>query len=277
MRYTFTLAFILLMLHDDSRAQQYTKADSLKAKSYWDNSWNFTLYSAKHQLYLDSALMVIPTHAYYWQQKSMPLYKAKKYELGKPFLDNAVKYDAAKWLEYRAYMRCIFEKNYKGALEDFYVVKNKYNNIYVMDHPYDFYIGLCHLQLNRFDSSKAYIKGCVEDRLKKYGADWVHPNHWFYLGIIEYEQEHYTNAIEAFDKAIKLHPKFSDAYYYKGMCQYELHDNTASLASMQSAIQYLNEGYSIREDGALYELFPYQIHSSKVNAMIRSLEKTKQH
>jgi hypothetical protein len=35
-----------------------------------------------------------------WQQKSMPILKAKKYEVGMKYLDKAVKYNPERWQSY---------------------------------------------------------------------------------------------------------------------------------------------------------------------------------
>jgi len=74
----------------------------------------------KRQLYIDSALNIVPKASQLWQQKAMPLFKQKKYEIAMPFLDSAVKYDKTKhWLEYRAFIKCIFQKSYRAAIKDF--------------------------------------------------------------------------------------------------------------------------------------------------------------
>lgn len=78
------------------------------------------MYSQDHQLYLDSVLSILPHSAYHWQPKAMPLYKQKKYEIGSAYLDSAVKYDdRQQYLEYRGFMKCIFQKTYKSAITDF--------------------------------------------------------------------------------------------------------------------------------------------------------------
>lgn len=268
---------LLFAAHTAAFAQQknvYTHTDSMRAKAYWDSSWKYTLHSIEHQLYLDSALMIIPTHAHFWQQKSMPLHKMRKYELAMPYLDSAVKYDPHRWMPYRAYMRCIFERRYRDALTDFYTTKAKYNSLYVMDHPYDFFIALCHLQLNQFDSSKIYLKRCIDERLKK-GKDWVHHNHLFYLGIVQYEQGEFADAIATFEEAIRLAPKFADVYYYKAMCEYRLKRYEDAKASVNASSKYFAEGYTLREDGALYEPYPYQIRKYYLDNMAKATNELK--
>jgi|GEM_PF-347702 len=238
----------------------YSSQDSARAKTYFDSSWHYGLNSAKHQLYLDSALMIIPTHAWYWQQKSMPLYKQQKYQLGRPFLDSAVKYDPRRWLDYRAFMKCIFEKNYRESLADFYAVRAMPgNNSSVMDHPYSFYIGLCHLQLNNFDSSEYYLKGCIDDEVKTHGEKWVHCNHLYYLGIVYIEKGNYPAAFDCFDRAIKLYDKFCDAKYYKAICQLKMDKKKEAAITMDEANTNFKDGFGMNEDNVVYEKYPYQV------------------
>ena len=51
-------------------------------------------------------------------------------------------------LEYSAFMKCLFSKEYEESIEEFMTVKEKYGDSYVMDHTHNFYIGLNYLQLN---------------------------------------------------------------------------------------------------------------------------------
>ena len=166
-----------------TRETPLSAADSAQLKRFRDSAFSSALFSARRQAYLDSALMIAPKYAWLWQQKSMPLFKQKKYELGAPFLDSAVKYDAGSWLDYRAFMKCIFQKSYREALTDFYAARALNGNIGVMDHPYDFYIALCHLQLNHFDSARYLLQRLIGAQMQHLGAAWVHPMNWFYLGI----------------------------------------------------------------------------------------------
>lgn len=266
-----TIVILMLLSLTASAQRQYSRKDSLRAKAYFDSSWSYSLGSARHQAYLDSALMVMPTNAYFWQQKSMPLYKANKYELGRPFLDSAVKYDPEQWLEYRGYMKCIFEKNYKVALADFQKAKAKYGKRTVMDHPYDLYIGLCHLQLNLLDSAEHYISNCIEETLKTRGNKWVHYNHFFYLGVVSYQAENYKQAIEAFDKALSLYQGFSDAEYYKALCLHEMGQLQEAYTWMKKANEDHRQGYSLNEDNCKYEYYPYQVRPAYFSASLEWL------
>lgn len=246
--------------------------DSLRLKRYMDSAFSSPLFSQKRDAWLDSALSITPTRAWFWQQKSMPLDKAGKYELALPYLDSAVKYGATEYLDYRAFVKCIFHKNYHGALQDFYVAKAMNGNIGLMDHPYDFYIALCHLQLNAFDSAGNYLDRCIEAKRRKGGDDAVHYLHWFYRGIVWIEKDQHERAIECFDKSLKQYSNFSDAKYYKASSLTQLHQYTDALRYAMEAQTDFREGYTINEDNSLYERYPYQVRKYYLDGLVKYLK-----
>lgn len=167
----FVLTILLLSINSQAQtAQQIKTRDSISINRYLDSINISTLYSQKRQVYFDSVLFLRPKYSYLWQQKAMPLFKQKKYEIGIRYLDSAVHYDSTRhYQEYRGFMKCIFQKDYAGAIEDFKVVKEKDENRLVMDHSYNFYIGLSFLQLNKFDSAFYYINKSISYTEKKRG------------------------------------------------------------------------------------------------------------
>jgi tetratricopeptide (TPR) repeat protein len=266
----------LLLLSFCATAQTkhtYSKQDSLRAETHMDSSWHYRLGAASHQRFIDSALAIIPTNAWYWQQKSMPLYKSGRYELGRPFLDSAVKYNPEHWLEYKAVMECIFEKNYKDALRDLFSAKSTYGNRVVMDHSYNFYIGLCYLQLNQLDSSEQYISWCIDNDIKSLGEKWVHPNHFFYMGIIYFERELYPQAIEYLKRCVASYPNFSDAQYFWAVCESLLGNNKEALPLMEAANTNFNLGFTFNEDNSMYVDYPYQVRRYYISTMLEYLRK----
>lgn len=115
------------------------KRDAIVDKYLRNGAWKFHMYSDQWQQKIDDGLSEDSTIAYLWQQKAMPLYKQKRYREGLPFLDNAVRYDRNQYLPYRGFMKCIFAKDYQGAIEDFSHAIEELGNGYVMDHSYKFY------------------------------------------------------------------------------------------------------------------------------------------
>lgn len=219
--------------------------------------YNYTIQMSEWQSCLDEGLKKDSTIAYLWQQKAMPYFKARKYEVGMPFLDKAVQYNAERWQPYRGFMKCIFSKSYKDAIIDLEDCKKKFGNGYVMDHSYDFYIGISYLQLNEFTKAETYLKNYVDEMLvKRQGLE--HPTALFYLAIAKYELEKYDEAIVIFEKALKQYKNFSDAKFYMGICMARVGKPDEAERLLKEAKEDYKLGYKLNEDNTIYETYPYQ-------------------
>jgi tetratricopeptide (TPR) repeat protein len=217
----------------------------------------YTIQMSDWQNCLDNGLAKDSTIAYLWQQKAMPYFKARKYEVGMPFLDKAVKYNAERWQPYRGFMKCIFSKSYKDAIEDLEDCKKKFGNGYVMDHTYDFYIALSYLQLNEFEKAEKILQNYV-DEIYKDRDKLEHPTAYFYLGIAKFELKKFDEAITVFDKALKVYPNFSDVKFYKAICLIRNEKiEEAKILLKESEADY-KIGYKLNEDNTIYETYPYQ-------------------
>ncbi|MGV2450895.1 UNVERIFIED_CONTAM: tetratricopeptide repeat protein [Ralstonia mannitolilytica] len=229
-------------------------------KEHLENgAWKHMLFSKEWQDNIDTGLKKDSTIAYLWQQKAMPLFKQRKYELGMPLIDKAVYYDEEAYLPYRAFILCIFVKNYSKAIDDFKECVRKYGNQYEMDHTYNFYIALCYLQLNLFDKAEKLLSDDIKTTVNKNGEDWVNPVTLFYYGIAKYEQQKWKEAIVEFDKALNLYPKFSDAKFYKAICLKHLNENFKANILLAEGKKDAEEGNTISESNAIYEKYPYQV------------------
>ena len=221
-------------------------------------TYNYNYQMAEWQKCLDEGLKKDSTIAYLWQQKAMPYFKAKKYEVGMKFVDNAVLYDAQRWQPYRAFIKCVFAKTYKDAIIDFEDCKKKFGNQYVMDHTYNFYIALSYLQLNEYQKAERLLKEYNED-IYKNRQNLEHPTPLFYEGIALYEQEKWQEAIVEFDKALKIYSHFSDAKYYKAICLARIGKNKEEVSKLwKESKEDFELGYTINEDNTVYETYPYQ-------------------
>lgn len=256
---------------EEKVALKISQEDLAKVDGYVKKAWGSDMYSVKYQVYLDSALAIKPDSAYLWQQKAMPLYKARKYSLGKPFLQKAVEHDPKSYLDYSAFMKCIFSKEYEESITEFSEVKERFGDSYVMDHTYNFYIGLNYLQLNKFDKAKEYLVKSKEQQFLDFPKDSpeeaCHYLDWFYLGIVEHELENYEEAIRNFNMALKVYTNFGDAMYYKAFSLLAL--NRAEAAQTTYKMAFENNINTINEDNVFYEVYPYQIFH-RLSPMVRS-------
>lgn len=280
MRYLILTACLLLALltlcnaQDNPFERPISISDSIKLKRILDSLDNAPMFSLRRQRYYDSALAIKPWKAGWWQQKAMTVMKQKKYDLGMSFLDSAVKYDTKyhRYLEYRAFMKCIFQKSYREAIKDFDLMLSYNGNLSVMDHSYYFYKGLCYLQLNEPDSCVYFINLSIDDSRKKQGANMVHHLEWFYMGIAYYEQENYPAAIACFDSSLKIYTQFSDAQYYRGICLYRQGKPAEAVDDIKAAAINFNAGYTINEDNAVHEEYPYQVKKASYDGTLKYLQ-----
>lgn len=259
------ILMIFLMLFGITRAgysyAQTNEQEQVYSRYLENGAWKHHLFSREWGCCIDSALNILPHDASLWQQRAMPFFKQKKYQVGMRYLDSAVKYDKEKeYIAYRGFIKCIFQKDYVEATADFNAALALNGNSGIMDHSYKFYIALCYLQLNSFDTAGYMFKECVNATEKKLGPSWVHYMELFYLGVVLYEQQHYSEAITVFDRCIGIYTNFSDALYYKALCLLYLKDRNAAHVLLEHAQDCLKQGYTINEDNSIYEAYPYQVN-----------------
>ena len=245
----------------DEKLFSEKEVDSI-TNSVMDKTSTLYLNSEERRAVLDSAITQYPNIAYFYQQRAMPLYKQDKDELGLPFLEKAAELNPVKYIDYMAFMKCIFSKNYKDAIVDFERALELNGESYVMDHSYYFYLGLCNLQLNEFEKAKVFFEKSIAQSVKEDGEEWIHFTDLMYLGIAQYELKDFNEAIKNFDKALILQPKFSDAKYYKAHSLAGIEEfDKAKETLLEAKEDFLNDDI-LYEDNTIYERYPYQVRKS---------------
>jgi tetratricopeptide (TPR) repeat protein len=246
-------------------AQPLTKEQAIE-KYTRNGAWKFNMYSAEWQAQLDSGIAHYPEIAYFYQQKAMPYFKQKKYAPGMSILDKAVERDPEAYIDYRAFIKCIFSKSYHDAIVDFTNAKKiKGDEGYVMDHSYDFYIGLSHLQLKEYDLALSYLHKSINATVKRSSEEWVHFLDYFYAGVAYYEQKQYQKAISFFDRSLADYSHFSDCKFYKALALFKSGEKIKARTLLQECETDLKSGYTITEDNAVYERYPYQIDQRDID------------
>ena len=99
--------------HTETAKEKELRQDALIEKYVYNcaEKFNYNYQMQEWQNCLDEGIKVDSTVAYFWQQKAMPYFKARKYEVGMAYLDKAVFYKPERWLSYRAFIKCIFSKS----------------------------------------------------------------------------------------------------------------------------------------------------------------------
>jgi len=265
MRYFLYLLFLLTACSTSGQKKKEEQKQSLTddqiIKRYLENgAWRVRYFSPEYQLFIDSAIACNPKMAYLYQQKSMPYFKLGKYELGLKSLDKAVELDPAAHIDYRAFIKCIFAKTYQEAINDFQTAKKmKGEHGVVMDHSYDFYLGLCHLQLGEFAHALDDLEKSIAYTQTIHGENWIHYLELFYAGIALQELNRHTEAIRYFERAIEAYSSFADAKYYLALSLFRMGEMDRAEQMLTACEQDFKKGYTINEDNAVYEKYPYQI------------------
>lgn len=224
-----------------------------------NGAWEHSYLSREWGEWIDKGLEKDPTIAYLWQQRAMPLWKKRKYELALTYYDNAVKYNRERYLSRRGFLKCIFQKDYSSALIDFNTYKKEYGFTYEQDHSLEFWIAICHLQLNEFDKAFTILNNEINNQEMEHGVGWVHYLDRFYLGIIYFELGEYENAVKEFDKVLEEFASFSDVQYYKSKCLNKLGEKEeAKQLFIDGKLNY-DKGNTFTEGSVNYEPYPYQV------------------
>lgn len=258
-----TFVFVLFLLscsRVEKKVASSTEVQEEIIDTYLRNgAWKYHYLSKEWEEWINKGLEKDSNVAYLWQQKALPYWKQKKYSQAIRLYRRAVELDPQRWLSRLGFLKCVFAKNYASALEDLSLSREKYGLIYEQDHSLEFYMGLCFLQLNKYENAKSILEQSVMSEREKSGPDWVHYLDYYYLGIAFYELGNYEQAIVQFDHALKNYPKFSDGQFYKSICLNYLNKPGEAKALMIEAKQNYENGNSFNEDSSRYEYYPYQL------------------
>lgn len=136
-------------------------------------------------------------HAYY--RLGYNSYEHGDYDQSLIYFLNSIK-------EYPDYI----DSNYWAA-RVFYEIDDLENSLYYWNRV---------LELDRFYPRAQYFHDKVEASLK-YGKEAYS---WYEQGYNEYEKRNYSRAIDSYRQAVRLNPKFIDAYYWLGRVYFDAGD-----------------------------------------------------
>lgn len=245
--------------------------DSLIAKYLDRGARNYSYLSPQWALYCDSLIAACPNIAYAYQQKAMPLIKFAKYAEAFPLINKSVDLDARQWLAYRGFLKCIFTKDYAGAIVDFQRVAKLKPNGREMDHTYPFFEGLCNMELGNYKRAEANFN---RDILLQRGADGkgeIHFNTLFYAGFLAVKKQQYAQAQTYLEQCLKAYPQHPEANYYLALVHRAQGQDTLTKQYLNAAQRALIGGYRLNEDNIFYANYPGQITEYEVTQALRHL------
>lgn len=213
------------------------------------------------QLYCDSLIAICPNIAVAYQLKAIPFIKSGDYAKAFPLEDSAVALAPGEFTAYRGFLKCIFSKDYTGAIIDFQKAQQLTPDSYEMDHTYFFYEGLCNLELRNYAVAE---KNFMKDIFIQTGGGVnkqsnAHFNTLLYTGILYYEMNDHVKAKEYLLRCLATYRELPDANYYLAII-YKKENNTALTNKyLQIAKQSKLKGYNLNEDNTYYAYYPHQI------------------
>jgi tetratricopeptide (TPR) repeat protein len=219
----------------------------------------------------DSLLVICPDLDRVWQMKAMPAVWAGDWQSCFSSLQHAVIINPRRWLPYQALLKCLFAKDYAGALADFRRSDSLLPGSGIMDHSLDFYRGLCCLGLGDYPNACLFLKKDVDSQETCRGKDNVHYVSLFYRGLCLYLNGSYFDAEAAFRRSLRVFPQYPEPSYYLGLTLKASGRKAEALACFRTARESLLAGYHSNEDQESYINYPYAIALREVEEQMTSL------
>ncbi len=171
------------------------------------------------QLYFDSAILVCPTFAYAWFEKSVPYLKRGDYETWWALLDKAVELEPNQYLGYRAGCLMPTLKDHKGVVRDLERLDKIRKGGPLGSNPggdYDLRIVLAisKRELGDYAGSLLEFDKAIHEAEKK---NWIGSYDYLHRGVTYLQLKNYTAALADFEKQLTVYKQLADTYYYMGL------------------------------------------------------------
>ena len=224
---------------DDKNCYQSCNS-ALRAIRYQQGSWQ----SQKH---FDKSIAKCSTFAYSYMEKAVPYLKRGDFIGWKELIDKAVELSAEEYLGYRGWCRLQFLRDYRGAIQDIEELLSlvTYDIGYCQTGDYHLEIALALCYKETGDNKKA-----EELILTKLEEDDYHLGFYdyYHLGVIQYEQGKYEEAIISFQRQIEVNDYLAETYYYLALAYQANSDQERYEINLEKAEKYYLEG-KYRTDG----------------------------
>lgn len=206
-----------------------------KAPSY------FQLTKEYHEI-KDQAIEICPEYAVIYKHKSTAYLKTGDFINWKILIDKAVALNPQQHLDYRAWCRFQFFRDYKGAIAD----------IEELDRIVDYDVGYCqngdyHLNIAKglwykMIGEKAKAIQIIENQIEKDSSS-VGLYGYLHLGVLYLENDKFDDALHAFKKQIEIN-ELAEVYYYQALVYQKTDKKEEYISSMKKAkMLYLSSRY----------------------------------
>jgi tetratricopeptide (TPR) repeat protein len=224
--------------------------------------------------YLDSVLAICPNVAAAYQLKAVPSIKNGEYSKAYSLDEKAAELDSPQFVSYLGFLKCIFTKDYSGAIIDF----NRANKIIPggaeMDHSFYFYLGICYLELGQYPEAEANFHKDIFSQNNGDSSREIHFNSLLYMGITKSEKNEVDSAEIYFKKSLRIYPELPEANYYLALIYKKRKEANLEKKYLEIAQRSILEGYSMNEDNLYYVNYPRQITLYEVNGRLSGMHES---
>lgn len=217
---------------------------------YNDTAW---------QTYCDSVIALCPGIAEAYQRKAVPYIKNGEYEKALALYDITVQLAPKRYTGHRGFIKCLFTKDYEGAITDLQKAQALVPNGFDMDHSFKFYEGLCHLELGNYTVAEQNFKQDIQIQKSSDPKSPPHFNSLLYIGILYYEMGKNALAKENLLNCLKIYKQLPDANYYLALVFGREGNTTKRKEYLEIAQQSYRSGYRMNEDQLYYVNYPHQV------------------
>lgn len=125
--------------------------------------------------------------------------------------------------------------------------------------------GLANMQLENYNSAIDEFNISIENTSRQNGENWVNYVVFLNKGRCLLRLKKQDEAIVNFEKALNNHQKCPEAYYFIGISQLELQENSKACENFRIALKLIKEGY--KSSNLYVELF-HEIYEQQVEKSI---------
>ena len=251
----------------DSLIARYVDSGAEKLPYHYNNpAWGS---------YMDSIISICPHIATAYQLKAVPAIKNGEYIKAYALDEKAAQLDSPQFVSYLGFLKCIFTKDYTGAIMDF----NRANRIIPggaeMDHSFYFYLGLCYLELEKYPDADVHFTRDLFSQNKGDSNVDIHFNSLLYKGITKLKLGQSDSAEIYLKKCLGIYEKLPEANYYLALIYQKRKETNLEKKYLEMARKSLLDGYSMNEDNLYYVNYPKQITLYEINKQLSALQERK--
>ncbi|RAI99391.1 tetratricopeptide repeat protein [Chitinophaga skermanii] len=214
-----------------------------RAEKYYAMGIEYRQGSLKSQLYLDSSIIVDPTFAKGWHEKSVPYLKNGDFITWKPLIDKAVALAPNIHLGTRGWCAFSFLHDYETAIADITALETLLQGYLPSSgngmYPLRMILGLSYREIgNETLAISTMEKSIASGNRGLY--DYLH------LAVTYMQVGQWDKARIALEQSIAGYPGLAENYYYLGKYQLQQHNIAAARTSFEKAKNcYLHEFHFI--------------------------------